>query len=390
VVATGLDDQTLTTPALIVDRGLVEQNVNEMAARASAAGLALRPHAKTHKSVAVATLQRHAGAAGLTVGTVREAEVFAAAGFDDFLITAPPVGAWRLERLIELARRVHVRVCVDSADAVRTLDRACAEGGVGIGFLWEIDCGVGRFGTPRGTASADEIAGAARGYAHARFDGLLTFAGHVYGAATTDDLSAVAREERAALIDTADAVESRSIGVRIRSIGTTPTAHLMERAPGVTETRPGNYVFYDATQVALGVVPVDRCALTVLATVVSRPSPTRLVLDAGSKALAAEHMSSRTSGFGIVRDWPELRISRLFEEQAVVDVVGACDLLVGDRVEVIPNHACTTVNLYDEMVVVEHEEIVDVWPVDARGWARHPSGVDHRPVPTTTGRAAQQ
>jgi D-serine deaminase-like pyridoxal phosphate-dependent protein len=146
----------------------------------------------------------------------------------------------------------------------------------------------------------------------------------------------------------------------------------MEPADGITEIRPGNYVFYDATQVALGVVPPERCALTVVATVVAHPSPRRLILDAGSKAVSVEQMSSRTSGFGIVRGWPGLRITRLFEEQAIVDVEDGTGIpAVGDRVHVIPNHACTTVNLHDEMIVVDDDELVDVWPVDARGWRRH-------------------
>jgi D-serine deaminase-like pyridoxal phosphate-dependent protein len=141
-----LDD--LVTPALIVDRGRLIANISEMAARASAFGVALRPHAKTHKSPAIAALQREHGATGLTVATLTEAEGFADEGAEDLLITAPPVGDWRLERLLALARRVRIRVAVDSVEAVAALDHACALHHVAIGYLWEVDCGVGRVGNP--------------------------------------------------------------------------------------------------------------------------------------------------------------------------------------------------------------------------------------------------
>ncbi len=154
------------------------------------------------------------------------------------------------------------------------------------------------------------------------------------------------------------------------SIGTTPTSYRMVSGEGISEIRPGNYVFHDATQVAMGMVDVGRCAVSVAATVISRPAPDRLVLDAGSKAIGADRLSPRTSGFGLLSGYPDLLVARLYEEQAVVMAAETCDLRVGDRVRVIPNHSCTTVNLHSEYLVVEDDEIVDVWPVVARGWHR--------------------
>src|SRR6185437_14803674 len=168
-----LDD--VVTPALIVDRNRLLANVSEMAARARTLGVALRPHAKTHKSPAIATLQREHGAIGLTVATLTEAEGFADGGMDDLLLTAPPVGDWRLERLVALARRVRIRVALDSVEVVAALDQACARHGVEICYLWEVDCGVGRFGTVPGAATAEVIARAIDHAGHASFDGLLTF-----------------------------------------------------------------------------------------------------------------------------------------------------------------------------------------------------------------------
>ncbi len=191
----------VVTPALLVDRDRLLTNIQEMAARARSLGVALRPHAKTHKSPAIAALQRQHGATGLTVATVTEAEGFAAQGVDDLVLTAPPVGDWRLERVLALARRVRIRVVVDNVDVVAQLKRACRRAGVELGYLWEVDCGVGRFGTLPGAATAELVAHVAAGASHASFDGLLTFGGHAYAATSRDGIVAAARDEREAIVD---------------------------------------------------------------------------------------------------------------------------------------------------------------------------------------------
>jgi D-serine deaminase-like pyridoxal phosphate-dependent protein len=358
----------VVTPALVVDHNRLLTNIREMAARARSLGVALRPHAKTHKSPAIAALQREHGAIGLTIATLAEAEGFAAEGVDDLVITAPPVGDWRLERLLALARHVQIRVAVDDVQVVAALDAACRRTGVKIGYLWEVDCGVGRFGTLPGARSADPIAQAIAQAGHATFDGLLTFGGHAYGAKDHSELVAAACDEQDAIAQTVDALAGHGIEPAVRSIGSTPTSHAMESADQITEIRPGNYVFYDATQVALGLVGLERCSLSVLATVTSRPAPDRLILDSGSKALAAETLSTLTTGFGAVLDHPELRVARLYEEQAIVHADQPCEIPVGARVRIVPNHACAAANLHSEMLVVEDEAIVDVWPITTREW----------------------
>lgn len=358
----------VVTPALIVDRNRLVANVSEMAARARTLGVALRPHAKTHKSPAIAGLQREHGATGLTVATVTEAEGFADEGMDDLLLTAPPVGDWRMERLVALARRVRIRVALDSVEVVAALDQACARHGVEIGYVWEVDCGVGRFGTAPGAATAELIARAVDRAAHASFDGLLTFGGHAYAATSPDEIVAAARDEHEAIVRTVRALSERAIEAPVRSVGSTPTSHAMRSAEGITEIRPGNYVFYDATQVALGVVPLERCALSVLATVTSRPAPDRLILDSGSKSLAAERLSTLTPGFGAVQGHPELKVDRLYEEQAIVHSDERCEIPVGARLRVVPNHACAAANLHSQMLVIDQDVVVDVWPVATRGW----------------------
>ncbi|MGN6869133.1 MAG: alanine racemase [Solirubrobacteraceae bacterium] len=358
----------VVTPALVLDRGRLVANISDMAARARKLGVALRPHAKTHKSPAIGALQREHGATGLTVATLTEAEGFADEGVDDLLLTAPPVGDWRLERLVALARRVRIRVAVDSGEVVEALDRACARHGVGIGYLWEVDCGVGRFGTAPGAATAELIARVADRAGHASFDGLLTFGGHAYAATSPEEIAAAARDEHAAIGQTVSALADRGIEAAVRSVGSTPTSHAMRSAEGITELRPGNYVFYDATQVALGVIGLERCALSVLATVTSRPAPDRLILDSGSKALAAERLSTLTPGFGQIEGHAGLRVDRLYEEQAIVHSDKPCEIPVGARLRVVPNHACAATNLHSQMLVVEQNAVVDVWPVATREW----------------------
>lgn len=360
--------ETVITPALLVDGPALVENVSGMAARAEAAGVELWPHAKTHKSREIARLQLDHGAAGLTVATLREAECFADAGFGNLLLASPPVGDWRLDCLCRLAVRVDIRVVFDGLESVALLDDACRRTAAPIRYLWEVDCGVGRFGTVPGSTTAQLIARATSEYPHASFDGLMTFGGHAYAAADAAGIAAAGQDEKDALQETASALGSLGIEARARSAGTTPTSHQLVDAGPITEIRPGNYVFYDATQVMLGLVPEERCALSVLATVVARPDPRRLILDCGSKALAAERLIARSQTFGRVAGHPELAVERLFEEHAIVTAEEPTDIPLGARLRVIPNHACTTANLHARMLVVEGEEVADVWPVDARGW----------------------
>ncbi len=376
-----VDLNEIVTPALLVDRPRLLSNIEDMAERARRLGVVLRPHAKTHKSPAIAALQREQGAAGLTVATVAEAEAFAAEGIDDLLLTTPPVGEWRLDRVVALARRARVRVSVDDVEVVAALDRACRRAGAEIGYLWELDSGVGRFGTPPGAATAELIERALGRTSHASFHGLLTFGGHAYAATDWEGIVAAARDEREAITRTAIALRDRGIEPQIASVGSTPTAHALERDDAITEIRPGNYVFYDATQVALGIVPLERCALSVLATVTSRPAPGRLILDSGSKALAAERLTVLSAGFGLIEGHPELRVERLYEEQAIVHSDEPCDIPVGARLRVIPNHACAAANLHSRLLVVEEQAVVEEWPVAAREWRE--ADAERRPAWST-------
>jgi D-serine deaminase-like pyridoxal phosphate-dependent protein len=358
----------LQTPALLVDGPTLVRNIAAMAERAGRGGVELWPHCKTHKTPEIAALQRDHGAAGLTVATLHEAEVFAAAGHTNLLIAYPPVGCARLERLTELARTTRIRVVLDSEQTLVALDDACRVAQVEIGWLWEVDCGTHRLGTAPGTPTAELVAPLARRCRHATFAGLLTFAGHAYDAQSAEELRSIAAAERAAVRETAKELAGLGVEAPALSVGTTPTSHQLEAAEGVTEIRPGNYVFYDATQVALGLVSTERCALSVLATVVGRPDPHRLILDCGSKALAAERLTTLSPGLGLVAGEDALVVGRLFEEHAVVESAEPSTIPVGARLRVIPNHACASVNLHERMLITEGPDVVDEWRIAARGW----------------------
>jgi D-serine deaminase-like pyridoxal phosphate-dependent protein len=297
----------------------------------------------------------------------------------DLLVAYPPVGEFRAERLGELARMAHVRVALDGLDAVRMLDEACRRAGVRIGYLWEVECGTLRCGTPPGKGTAQLVATAIAEAKRAEFAGLMAFAGFAYLSVNTAEIGDAAESEAKAVLDTAESLEELGIETPALSVGTTPTAHHLDRQQGVTEVRAGNYVFNDATQVTLGIATEADCAVSVLATVVSRPDPLRVILDSGSKALAAERLSPHTDGFGLVPGFPELRVERLFEEHAILKSETPVALPVGARVRVIPNHSCATVNLHERMLIVEGFEVVDVWPVDARGWDRYEARPVERP-----------
>ena len=349
------------TPRLILDLARLERNIVEMAHRVETRHAVLRPHFKTHKSPEVLRRQLSAGATGVTVATIHEAEVAIEGGATDVLIAHPPVGRAKLDAIEALLGQARVIVACSEPEHVRAL----ADIGRPVDFYWEVDSGAARLGTPPGEETAEALH-SVRDLRRVRLAGVMTFPGHAYGAHDESELKAVAAEEANALRDTAQALEARGISPGVLSAGSTPlAAHGDDVA---TEYRFGNYVFNDATQVALGSATLDDCALSVEATVIGRPSSEYLILDAGSKALASERMSPNTRAFGLVRGHPELTLERLYEEHGVCRVTGNNGLAIGDRVEVVPNHACTCANLHAFYSVHMTDGSTERWPVVARGW----------------------
>jgi D-serine deaminase-like pyridoxal phosphate-dependent protein len=365
----------LDTPFLAVDRDVLERNLLAMAEMADERGVALRPHAKTHKTMEIARRQIALGAVGLTVATVGEAEAFADGGFDDLFIAYPIWAAGRRgERLRALAARVRLSVGVDSPEAAELLGTALA--GTSAQAVVEVDSGHHRSGIHPAEAGSVAVAAERAGLPVA---GAFTFPGHGYGPGNRG--VAVADEARA-LAEAAAALRSHGVEPALRSGGSTPTAGLAAgdagregvaggdaAGEGVTELRPGVYVFNDAQQVELGSADWSGVALTAVATVVSRRD-NAVVVDAGSKTLGADQAGWAT-GAGRLPDHPEARVVALSEHHATVAFPPGAEIpALGSRVRVAPNHVCTAVNLADELIVIAGGQVVDRWPVAARGMNR--------------------
>jgi D-serine deaminase-like pyridoxal phosphate-dependent protein len=356
--------QDLETPAVTIDLDVLEANIARQAGRAREAGVKLRPHAKTHKLPEVGRMQLAAGAAGLSLAKTGEAEVFADAGFADIFLAYPIVGANKARRLLALSDRVALSVGTDSVEGARTLSEIFASAGRRLRLLLKIDCGLRRVGVlpDRALATALRIAE----LSGVELAGVFTHAGQAYHAETPDAVAAIGSHEGETVAAVAQELRKSGLPIREVSVGSTPTAPHSMRIAGVTECRPGNYVYNDASQVSLGVCALEDCAMTVLATVVSAPAADRAVLDAGSKTLSSDGLRPSAGGHGFVLGMKS-RIGRLSEEHGVVDVIAGESFRVGDRVSVLPNHACVVSNLHDRVYAVRKGRVEEVWTVAARG-----------------------
>jgi D-serine deaminase-like pyridoxal phosphate-dependent protein len=365
----------LPTPSVLIDRARVERNIARMQSAASARGIRLRPHAKTHKSIEMARRQVAAGAVGICCAKLGEAEVFAGAGIEDVRLPYPlhPVNAQRVAKLLDWTRLSFI---VDHLDVARGWSEAMTRVKREVDVLVKVDVGFHRCGIDPTTKGAAAFVTAVAHLPGLRFRGLLSHAGHGYGARSEDEASAIARDEARTLRDLAAQVTALGVEVEEVSVGATPTARFSVSEPGITEMRPGNYIYFDRTQVALGAAAWDDCALTVLARVVARPATDRVILDAGSKALTNDVARGwmDTPGYGAVLEsidstGPDrsLLVERLSEEHATVRVTGESHLQPGDLVRVVPNHSCVVSNLVDAAWLVHDAEHVERLDVSARG-----------------------
>jgi D-serine deaminase-like pyridoxal phosphate-dependent protein len=365
----------LPTPQVLIDRARLMRNIEYAQQLASSAGLNLRPHAKTHKSPIVARWQIERGAVGVCCAKVGEAEVFAAAGIDDIRLPYPvnPSNAPRVRAMMDRAK---ISIIVDHPDVARGWSDAMWRSERTLDVLVKVDVGFHRCGI--------DPAGDALGFVQEmsslpglRLRGLLSHAGHGYHASSEQELCDVAQREAETLTTLRDRAAKSGIPLEEISVGATPTLRFSVRQRGLTELRPGNYVYFDRTQVALGAASLDDCALTVLATVVAKHQG-RIILDCGSKTLTNDQARgiSSAAGYGAVlagdgespRAFDEsLSIERLSEEHATVRVIGPTALEPGDRVRVVPNHSCVVSNLVDAVLLVEGDRVIDTLPVAARG-----------------------
>jgi D-serine deaminase-like pyridoxal phosphate-dependent protein len=315
-------------------------------------------------------MQLDAGAGGITVAKLGEAEVMVEAGIDDLLIAYPLVGEFKLRRLRELLERARVRVSLDDVAVAEPIGRIGVDRGEPIPVLIEVDTGLHRMGRPAGAPSTDLAVEIAR-IPGIDVIGLLTHAGHAYRATDEDLLRAASQREALDMAETADLCRKAGLDVSVVSVGSTPTARIAAGIAGVTEIRPGTYVFNDVQQMRLGVATEQTCGARVLATVVSRPTSERFVIDAGSKAFSSDGGDGPPfPGRGVVVGRPDLVLDFMSEEHGVGHIKDGGGLAIGDRLEVVPLHACSAVNLFDVAYAVRGGAVEGEIAIAARGRSR--------------------
>lgn len=363
----------LVTPQVLIDQKRALRNIERAQEVARAAGVRLRPHAKTHKSPVAAKWQIDRGAVGVCCAKLGEAEVFVEAGITDIRVPYP-VNYINASRLLALMDRASMSIIVDHLHVARGWSAAMQRADRVLDVLVKVDVGFHRCGIdPAGEPL--EFLKKIKGLPGLRLRGILSHAGHSYLAASEAELRAIALEEASILTGLRDRAAEAGIQIEELSVGATPLLRFAAEQRGITEVRAGNYIYFDRTQVALGSATLDDCALMVLATVVSKPAPDRIILDCGSKTLTNDQARGidKVPGYGAILNADGtaidegLIIERLSEEHATVRVIGATRLEPGSRVFVLPNHSCVVSNLVDEIVLVDGDQVLERLPVAARG-----------------------
>ena len=367
----------LRTPCVLVDTARVERNLQQLQSAVNSRGLRLRPHAKTHKSVELAKRQIAGGAIGICCAKLGEAEIFAAEGIEDIRLPYPlnPANA---ERVLELLNQTRLSFIVDHMAVAQDWSAEMERAGRTVDVLVKVDVGFHRCGIDPGRAGAAEFVARIAGLPGLEFRGLLSHAGHGYGATSEAQVRQIAEAEAETMSALAVGVRAKGVEVAEISVGATPTVRYSVGQEGLTELRPGNYIYFDRTQVSLGAAAWDDCALTVLARVVTKPAPDRIILDSGSKTLTNDLARgfSPAPGYGAVLrsitgvQTPDasLIVERLSEEHANLRVTGGSHALEpGDLVRIVPNHSCVVSNLVDTAWLVDGEQVLERLDISARG-----------------------
>jgi D-serine deaminase-like pyridoxal phosphate-dependent protein len=356
----------LDTPAVLVDLDVMGRNLTRLADYCQQKDLKLRPHVKTHKIPGLARAQIANGATGLTVAKVGEAEVMAEAGVKDILVAYPIVGPQKAERLARLAERVQVSVALDSEDAAQVLARAAQAARVTFRILVELDVGFRRCGIADEREALD-LAQRVAGLPGLEFNGLMFYPGHllVEPPQQLEMLKAVNHQ----LDKTLDVFERASLPIPVVSGGSTPTAYISHLFHGVNEIRPGMYLFNDRNMLGAQVTTIEHCALFVLVTVVSIAVQGQAIVDGGTKTFSSDRfLSGDRSGFGLVREDSTAQLSTMSEEHGQLDLSNSVrKYRIGEKLTVIPNHVCTTINMHDVIYGVRSDRVEEQWIVAARG-----------------------
>jgi len=356
----------LDTPAIVIDLDVMEANLRRVADYAREHDLRLRPHTKTHKIPALGRKQVELGAVGLTVAKVGEAEVMVDSGTPDLLVAYPVIGHGKLMRLMEVARKTRVTVGLDNMVAARQLSDAARGAQIEVGVLAETDVGLNRVGVTPGDELV-ELAKCIRNLPHLRLEGVTFYPGHIKMA---DGPSAGEIAKLSALVhEIIRRFRTEGLPIGVVSGGSTPALFQSHEVKGLTEIRPGTYIFNDRNTVELGACRWEDCAASILTTVVSTARPEQMILDGGSKTFSTDRLATGGEGFGLVREAPGAVFAKMNEEHGYVDLRRSerRDFEVGDRVQVIPNHICVAMNLHEQVYGARGGQVEVVWKVEGRG-----------------------
>jgi D-serine deaminase-like pyridoxal phosphate-dependent protein len=354
------------TPVPLIEFDVLGRNLQRVVETCRSHHVDYRPHVKTHKMTVVARMQMEAGACGITCAKIGEAEVMAHAGVQDIFISSCLVDRLRFERLARLAQCCRMSVGVDSRQAAQALSDVFSAQNQSADVLMEVDTGHHRCGVDPDAAC--DFAQFLITLPGIRLKGIFTHEGHVYQPGSAEQRLTRAEEAGRQMARIASMLRERAIAIEVVSVGSSPAREGACRIAGVTENRPGTNIFNDCTQVHLGACSWHDCALTYECTVISHPAADRAVIDGGSKTFSSDQLSD-WSDLGVVKGYPGAKFSRASEEHGILFLSDACSqaLRIGDRVRVIPSHACGSLNLHNRAFVERNEEIVDEWKIAARG-----------------------
>lgn len=356
----------LDTPALLIDTAVMQSNLRRMADYAAKHKLRLRPHTKTHKIPALGRMQLDLGAVGLTVAKPGEAEVMLAAEPPELLVAYPTVGAAKLQRLMEVAKRTRLMMSLDSIEVAQALSDAASAANVRVGVLTEIDVGLGRVGVAAPSPAFDALVEFVASAPGLEWLGIAFYPGHVKSL-DIDGLTAF-RSVAARLDEALASLRSRGFEARIVSGGSTPSWEHSHELAGMTEIRPGTYIFNDRNSVAIGSCSWADCAASILATVVSIAVSGRAIVDGGSKTFSSDRLATGGEGFGAIMGHPEVVFTKMNEEHGFLDLTKSdWRPKVGNRVRIVPNHVCAAVNLHDNVIAVNGDRVEGNWRVEGRG-----------------------
>jgi D-serine deaminase-like pyridoxal phosphate-dependent protein len=361
--------QELDTPSVIIDLDIMERNLQHMSDYCRLKELSLRPHTKTHKILGLAHRQVEGGAVGITVAKLSEARVMVEAGFQDLLVAYPIVTETKAKELTSLAERAKISVSLDSSEAVDAIATQVKDRNIHIGILVEVDVGFHRCGVAD-ERQALSLARRVMDSPNLDFAGLMFYPGHLLvppGEQTK--LIGGINNQLSLFYETFD---DAGIPIEIVSGGSTPTAFQSHGFLGLTEIRPGMYVFNDRNMVGVEVARIPDCALSVLVTVVSTAVKSRAIIDGGSKAFSSDlYLRGAGRGFGIIKEDSEAEFASMSEEHGHLDITRSSrSYSIGERLTIIPNHVCSTINMHDEIYGIRGDRVEEVWRVAARGKVR--------------------